>query len=290
MLRLLIRLSALIYIALILGIGLAIAIGQQNPISPILVVTTVPEESRMREIVLLDVQTGVRYRLLQQFNIENVAFNPLDQSFVIQQRSALALSAISIAPLQYLTMEHNGEDGLSNPEWSPDGQSIAYSGHDFRQDGIFISDAQGQNLQTLTMNAAFARRFLWSPDAQSIVYVERDEQQYNLRQIQVSSGKDDILLSRENYILLVGWQENDLLFLHNETLMQYQMNSARIIAEQAIRDFTTLIDSRWSQYGQTLLLLQDEGRQLSLVNDEGNLLYQLVLSDRRIISVNWWQR
>lgn len=281
------RLSITIYITLILSIGVAIMLGQQNSVSPVLLVTTVPEEVRMRELILLDLPTGVRYRLLRQFTIENFAINPLDQSFVIQQRSDLALASISIAPLQNLIMKHNGEDGLGNPEWSPDGQFIAYSGHDFRQEGIYISDAQGQNLRAITETNPFAYRLLWSPDTQRIFYIEHDEQTYHLHELHIESGEDEILFSSEEFIFLVGWQADKLAFLQEGRLVQYDLYSAQTMTQQAINNLD-ILDSRWSQSGQALLLAYAD--KLSILDADAENLYHITFSDRRIISVDWWQR
>lgn len=53
-----------------------------------------------------------------------------------------------------------------NPEWSPDGSKIAFTSA--RYNGIWVSDADGNNIQQLTEeNGGFG--FSWSPDSESIL-------------------------------------------------------------------------------------------------------------------------
>lgn len=64
-----------------------------------------------------------------------------------------------------------------DPEWSPDGASIAFTSD--RYMGLWVADADGSNLRELSDGAA-GFGFRWSPDSQSILtrvsmYVQRDQ-------------------------------------------------------------------------------------------------------------------
>lgn len=64
---------------------------------------------------------------------------------------------------------------FQNPEWSPDGNKIAFTSA--KNKGIWIADAQGDNLRQITDESA-GYKFKWSPDSQSLLarvseYVDR---------------------------------------------------------------------------------------------------------------------
>ena len=66
----------------------------------------------------------------------------------------------------------DGSGRSIEPDWSPDGQRIAFSSA--QQDGVHpelaVMDADGGNLNTLTSDGAFAVGAAWSPDGAFIAY------------------------------------------------------------------------------------------------------------------------
>ena len=69
----------------------------------------------------------------------------------------------------------------SSPEWSPDGQSIAFHSRREGPFDIYAMDADGKNIRNLTDNPARDSDPAWSPDGQSIAFSsDRDGQNTNI--------------------------------------------------------------------------------------------------------------
>src|SRR5262249_26758041 len=71
-----------------------------------------------------------------------------------------------------------GQETSSNPEWSPDGQWIAYQGHAGGKSGLIVSKPDGASPKFLAevkgTNSPLpttGKKFCWSPDSKRIAFV-----------------------------------------------------------------------------------------------------------------------
>ncbi len=67
-------------------------------------------------------------------------------------------------------------DGLMaafDPDWSPDGSWIVFAGIDDQDDGIFIMNRDGTNVQRVSDGDGDSSEPAWSPDGQQIVFVRQ---------------------------------------------------------------------------------------------------------------------
>ena len=78
-----------------------------------------------------------------------------------------------------IIVPNNGPQTLWNPDWSPDGTRIAFQWY---QKGIYVVDANGENLKRLIPNAS---RPAWSPRGDELIYGKKQQ----LFKFNVSSGR-----------------------------------------------------------------------------------------------------
>lgn len=62
------------------------------------------------------------------------------------------------------------------PQWSPDGEHLAYATQEGGERALRISDLQGRTVQTVATFAEGSISFTWSPDAQKMAYIVTTEQ------------------------------------------------------------------------------------------------------------------
>ncbi|MBI5928946.1 MAG: PD40 domain-containing protein [Chloroflexi bacterium] len=100
-----------------------------------------------------------------------------------------------------------GIAGIAGPSWSPDGSQFLFTSLDETARGIYVVDADGQNLQQLSDEAVLSTA--WSPDGLTIAYVliggipqDGMHPDINLYAMQ-ADGSDPHLLAA-----LAGWNAN----------------------------------------------------------------------------------
>lgn len=85
-----------------------------------------------------------------------------------------------------------------NAKWSPDGNSIAFSGEKFN--GIWVCDANGHNVRKVTSDANSGFGFQWSGDGRTIlsrpVVVENNLRYHQVKLYDVNTGNDTVLLDK----------------------------------------------------------------------------------------------
>ncbi len=136
-------------------------------------------------------------------NLETLAVNSEADSYHLSPSGKRAVIATH-GELFTIATEHGDVRRLtktsdvreSNPQWSPDGKSIAFvSDHSGREE-IWIGDEHGGNLKRLTNSDTQKGTPVWSPDAQSLLYTASDRalHRYNL------ADNKDVVVARGEVI------------------------------------------------------------------------------------------
>ncbi|MGM0375799.1 MAG: hypothetical protein ACQEQ0_03405 [Bacteroidota bacterium] len=83
-----------------------------------------------------------------------------------------------------------------NAEWSPDGKTFAFSAEKYN--GIWISDAGGDEVRQITSDRSAGFGFSWSPDGRTIlarpVLKEGGQRFHQVKLYDVGSGEEDLLV------------------------------------------------------------------------------------------------
>ena len=83
------------------------------------------------------------------------------------------------------------------PEWSPDGQQIAYVSDRNGTYSIYLADAQGNNTRRMTGDSSNEYAPVWSPDGQQIAYVKERNGYPQLMLYNLTTGNSEQLT--DNY-------------------------------------------------------------------------------------------
>lgn len=85
-----------------------------------------------------------------------------------------------------------------NPEWSPSGDKIAFSSEKFN--GLWISDASGQNMKQVTFDPGAGFGFRWSSDGRTIlarpVVMENGRRFHQVKLYDLNLGEEKVLVQK----------------------------------------------------------------------------------------------
>lgn len=99
-----------------------------------------------------------------------------------------------------------------NPEWSPMGDRIAFSSEKFN--GLWVSDASGQNVKQVTLDAGAGFGFRWSSDGNTIlarpVVLENGRTFHQVKLYDLNSGEENVLVDKTRSLQgLPVWTNGD---------------------------------------------------------------------------------
>ena len=107
-----------------------------------------------------------------------------------------ALMAQSKAAGEPFVLISSPSHNFMNAMWSPDGQTIAFSSDNFN--GIWLADADGQNVRQLTDDGAVGFGFSWSPDGNFILgrpaVYENRRRFHKVKIYDVKTKQEEVLL------------------------------------------------------------------------------------------------
>lgn len=147
----------------------------------------------------------VRY-VGDKFQIETVEF-PTGEK---KQLTNDGILAISYSLLPYNRTQTN------DYEWSPDSMNIAYLATKNGLSNIWVADAENSTQTQITENADPNLSLscpIWSSDGKKIAYTTRtkttsETPSYAIRIFDTAAKKDDLILSENSFIKLIGWSQS----------------------------------------------------------------------------------
>lgn len=158
------------------------------------------------------------------------------------------------------------------PEWGPDGDSIAFISDRSKQgktSAIYLLSLKGGEAYPLTPagDEAGIQKFAWSPDGNSIAYLSPDEK--TEEQKAKEEAKDDADVYGED------WKFNRLRLLH-----VYTKTVKTIVKIDA-----HIIDLGWKADGSALVFTHQETTDIASHHEDGVTLQHISLLDKKIQSL-----
>jgi Tol biopolymer transport system component len=152
-------------------------------------------------IYLYDVNQGEEKVLALEVSAEGIDFSPDGQWLVLSVNHAIWKTTLDFdTPILLASDDQGGY--CCYPDWSPDGQKIAYDIDGGPNRGIWIMGPDGQNQERLVW---LARDPTWSPDGSKLYYENYTD----------TTSSDTISLEIYSYDLATG-REKRLTYLHRE--------------------------------------------------------------------------
>jgi len=156
-------------------------------------------------IYLYDVNEGKEKPLALEVSAQGIDFSPDGEWLVLSVNEIIWKTTVNGDTLIPLAFDEEGA-GCYYPDWSPDGQKIAYDIAGGPNVGIWIMDPDGKNQQRLV---EWARNPAWSPDGNKLYYQKYTD----------SVWTDTISMEIYSYDLASG-QEKRLTHLRKEFSME----------------------------------------------------------------------
>ncbi|NBO65014.1 MAG: hypothetical protein EBU88_09260 [Acidobacteria bacterium] len=149
----------------------------------------------------------------------------------------------------------NGEKGESAPQWSPDGQRIAFLAERDKGTQIWIIAANGGEAEKLTSEENGVTSFQWSPDGRQIAFITLDTPpDKEAREKRKRDKFDTITIDR------------DLTYAHLWTISTVTREKKRLTTGSF-----SVETPRWSPDGQSIVYAASSaGRQESIFTDISN--------------------
>jgi Tol biopolymer transport system component len=159
------------------------------------------------------------------------------------------------------------------PEWSPDGESIAFISWEWSYNNLYVIDISTQKLRQVTDDSSsWIRRFEWAPDSSKIAYYD----DVNFQVVDVISNESMQLLSLDPEVGLFRWSPDG-----SSIIFDYGPETQEVFYRYSLLNDTLIqISTTPSNIGE--FDLSPSGNQLvfteSRVNNDGSDLYVLDLA------------
>jgi TolB protein len=137
---------------------------------------------------------------LQEDGIDTLSWSPDGSQLAATVFSDPGPTQIALIPfggtgrqLGHLLTSQAG--GALDPAWSPDGNWVAFAGHDGDAVDIFATQPDGSAQTRLTTDALLARAPVWSPDGQHLAYVSNKTGFFEVYEIDVQADTSGMLVA-----------------------------------------------------------------------------------------------
>jgi TolB protein len=133
---------------------------------------------------------------LQEEDVDTMSWSPDGSQLAMTVFNEPGPTQIAVTP--FGTTRQQGRTltsmpgGALDPAWSPDGNWLAFAGHDGAALEIYLVQPDGSSLTKLTSEGMLARSPVWSPDGQHIAYVSNKTGYFEVFEIDVTSDASGV--------------------------------------------------------------------------------------------------
>lgn len=164
---------------------------------------------------------------------------------------------------QHIQRLYRGELSVVGPDWSPDGQSIVFSGrHENRYD-LYLISSNGRHLERMTVSERNNYLPRWSPDGEQLVFLSDRLGNWDIYQFDVATGEEINLTNSETEEMHPVWSPDgtQIAFVSgpgdHRDLFVMQADGSEMI--QITDDVANEGSLNWSAVGDRLLWVSERG-------------------------------
>lgn len=135
---------------------------------------------------------------LQEEDVDTLAWSPDGSQLAMTVFNEPGPAQIAILPLSASSRETGRTltsvaGGALDPAWSPDGNWLAFAGHEGAAIEIYAIQPDGTSLTRLTTDGLLARSPVWSPDGAHIAYLANKSGYFEIFEIDVNADASGVL-------------------------------------------------------------------------------------------------
>jgi TolB protein len=135
---------------------------------------------------------------------EKIVFSQTDESIATQD-PRFDIAVLDLESGDITTLTETAEASEVYPAYSPDGESIAFFSNQDNLAGLYVMDANGENIRQLTNTQTFDFFPDWKPDGSQIVFAAPSAGIYNLAVITPDGASRQALTTPDTYDSFPAW-------------------------------------------------------------------------------------
>jgi TolB protein len=139
---------------------------------------------------------------LQQDDVDALSWSPDGSQLAVTLFNEPGPTHIALVPMnptpgnrQPVQIMSPLPNGALDPAWSPDGNWLAFAGHDGAAVDIYAAQPDGSAVTRLTSDGLLARSPVWSPDGHHIAYLSNKTGDFEVFEIDVNADASGALVA-----------------------------------------------------------------------------------------------
>jgi TolB protein len=175
----------------------------------------------------------------------------------------LLLAGTPAAPARVVAQEKRAPVYYFNPDWSPDGNEIAFESTRDGKHAVYVVRADGSGLRKLTSGEASDEQPRWSPDGKRIVFISQRDKHLQLyvmdadgpRQRRLTNGDDidyqPMFSPRGDWVAFISRREQASV-VHAIYAIRADGTGRKLLSDESAND----TEPRWSPNGKKILFMR----------------------------------